>query len=106
LICVGDAAAFIDPFTGSGIALALESSQLAFDALNSAVEFEKIARRYETSHRSAFDRRLRFCRMLRLASTSPRLAEATIAVLSRSSYLSGLFARATRAGALRASDTI
>ena len=100
VISIGDAAAFVDPFTGSGIALALESAKLASDAVTSSSQFEIIARNYERTHRAVFEQRLRFCRLLRLASASPLIAEATIGALARSSYLSGMFARATRARAL------
>ena len=103
VITIGDAAAFIDPFTGSGIALALESAKLASEAILSSKDFEAVADKYKSAYHAAFERRLKFCRMLRLASTSPLIAEGTIAVLAKSSFLGSLFARATRFNALGSS---
>ena len=103
VMAIGDAAAFIDPFTGSGIALALQSSKLAADAILSSDDPKAIAGRYERTYRAAFDRRLRFCRFLRLASTSPRLASAALGLLGSSVSLTRMFAKATRSGALNTS---
>lgn len=103
VLAIGDAAAFIDPFTGSGIALALESAKLASAAIQSSQDVTKIAAEYERTYRHAFGRRFKFSRVLRLASTAPSLASATIAVLAQSSQLTKLFARATRFNALHPS---
>ena len=103
VLSIGDAAAFIDPFTGSGIALALESSKLLAHAILSNTEFEEIANAFERSYRAAFHRRLQFCKVLRLASTKPWAASATIALLGSSAYLTRIFARATRFNSLRSS---
>jgi menaquinone-9 beta-reductase len=96
VLSIGDAAAFIDPFTGSGIALALESAKIATTAITINTVFADIAAAYQRSYSSAFDSRLRFCKFLRLVSAAPVLAEAVIALLSKSSYLSKLFAAGTR----------
>jgi flavin-dependent dehydrogenase len=103
LIAVGDAATFIDPFTGSGILLALESAKIAAAAIAHAfaagLDFDSIAAQYQRNYSSAFDSRLRVCSMLRHAAFVPFLAEVTIAALSLSGNLRRRIARATRVGA-------
>ena len=100
LLTIGDAAAFIDPFTGSGILLALESAKIAASAItknfNGNTDFQTLARDYRTGYAAAFDLRLRVCSILRHASVAPFLAEATISLLSLSDSLRRRIARATR----------
>lgn len=102
LITVGDAAAFIDPFTGSGILLALESASIASAAILEHFardrDFSTFAAEYERRYAAAFGRRLRLCSMLRHASVFPFIAESLIAALSLSSGLRRRLARATRFG--------
>lgn len=100
LITIGDAAAFIDPFTGSGILLALESGRIASEAivenfLNGS-DLHKLGVGYRIDHSAAFDRRLWVCSMLRHAAFVPLLAEMSILALSKSSFLRRGIARATR----------
>ena len=100
LLTIGDAAAFIDPFTGSGILLALESSKIAASAIAKSfsenADFHSLAREYRRNYAVAFDQRLRVCSILRHASFAPFLAEATISLLSLSGGLRRRIARATR----------
>lgn len=100
LLTVGDAAAFIDPFTGSGILLALESAKIAAsfvaDAFSSRFSFAEIAAEYERQYSFAFDRRLRISSLVRRAAFIPFLAETVINVLSMSNRLTHSLARATR----------
>lgn len=100
MLSIGDAAAFIDPFTGSGILLALESAKIAASAIvkvcNEKSDFHTLAREYRTGYAAAFDQRLRVCSILRHASFAPFLAEATISLLSISDSLRRRIARATR----------
>lgn len=107
LITVGDAAAFIDPFTGSGILLALESAKIASASISasfaSGYQFNKLAAEYERNYASAFNARLRVCFVLRYAAFIPFLAEATISLLSVSSGLRRRLAQATRFSAGEAS---
>ncbi|MBP7415030.1 MAG: NAD(P)/FAD-dependent oxidoreductase [Pyrinomonadaceae bacterium] len=106
LLTVGDSAAFIDPFTGSGILLSLESARIAATAIAESFaadrDLESLAVEYRRQYSSAFDARLRVCRMLRHAASMPFLADATISVLSTSGGLSRRIARATRLAAGRA----
>jgi flavin-dependent dehydrogenase len=97
LFCVGDAAAFIDPFTGSGMLLAMESS----DLLSSAIEMhsessEAIATRYIQTHASQFNSRFRTAALLRRAAFLPLLTTAAIRIAGGSVYLTELLARFTR----------
>ena len=100
LLTVGDAAAFVDPFTGSGILLALESSKIAAAAMadnaRSAFDFDILAAQYRRNYASLLDRRLRICAMLRHVAFVPFLADATVSMLSLSSGLRRRIARATR----------
>ncbi|MFT3745336.1 MAG: NAD(P)/FAD-dependent oxidoreductase [Pyrinomonadaceae bacterium] len=97
LISVGDAAAFIDPFTGSGMLMALESAKIAAKAIiENHPDLQQIAKMYHQHYAAAFDRRLRVCSMLRHAAFVPFLAEATISLLATSTSLRRRVARLTR----------
>ena len=103
LLTVGDAAAFIDPFTGSGMLLALESAEIAADAIVGSIvkdlEFGSIANEYRRLYAERFNRRLRVCSVLRHAAFVPFLAGSLITVLSLSKKMTEGLARATRSGA-------
>ena len=96
VLAIGDAAAFIDPFTGSGIAMALESSRIASDAILKCQEPQGIAVTYRRAHAAAFQKRLAFCRSLRFLSASPKIADLMISGLGRSEPLRRFFAKLTR----------
>lgn len=99
LLTVGDAAAFIDPFTGSGMLLALESSALLAECIAGCRErsFAAIAGSYEASSRARFRRRLLVSSILRRAAFMPRAAETLVRALSLSSAARSGLARLTRA---------
>lgn len=103
LIAVGDAAAFIDPFSGSGILLALESAKIAADVITKSLSHDRsddvvdlIAREYARYYAAAFDRRLIVCSLIRHAAFIPFLAEGLIRVLSLSGTTTRQIARLTR----------
>lgn len=103
LLTVGDAAAFIDPFTGSGILLALEGARIAADVITAQLSVERsqysfaaLEREYGRKYDSAFNKRLRFCSLLRHAAFVPFLAESVIKGLAQSKWLTRRFAVATR----------
>jgi flavin-dependent dehydrogenase len=103
LLSVGDAAAFIDPFTGSGMLMALESGQAAAEIiirhlplLRQQTSFESMAKDYRTEHRRRFQSRLRLAGLLRRAAFVPHLDEAAILFFGTSSRLRRTLARATR----------
>lgn len=118
LLAVGDAAAFIDPFTGSGMLMALESGETAARAVSrwlgasdtsgasgggvrpGRADFADLARDYRALYAERFDARLRLCGLLRRAAFAPRtLTEAFVLALGASEGLRRRVARATRRAA-------
>ena len=103
LLTAGDAAAFIDPFTGSGMLMALESGELAAKSItrylkNPNRNFEEFAVAYKSAYAKKFDARLRVCGMLRRVAFVPLFAEAAIYLFS-SDRLRHRLSRAMRKGA-------
>ncbi len=97
LFSVGDAAAFIDPFTGSGMLMAFESAEiLAGTIAENPLAPEKIAGIYKILHRRRFQRRLRVCSLLRRAAFVPGFANFAVSALSLSRAARSVLARATR----------
>lgn len=103
LLTIGDAAAFIDPFTGSGMLMALESGQVAAAAvarhlpsLREGGLFESLTNQYRAEYETRFNSRLRVSGLLRRAAFVPGLAESAILLCSTSSRLRRKLARATR----------
>jgi halogenation protein CepH len=102
LLSVGDSAAFIDPFTGSGMLMALESGELAAQEFvrqrdkSGSVDLEELSREYTAAYRRRFDGRFRVSGLLRRAAFHPNLAEAAIALSGGSTLLRNRLARATR----------
>ena len=113
LLTIGDAAAFIDPFTGSGMLMALESGQLAAEIVSrhlprlrqggrsEAPEFETkgfeiFAEDYRTEYSRRFNSRLRLSGLLRRAAFVPRLAETAMLLFGINARLRRRLARATR----------
>jgi flavin-dependent dehydrogenase len=116
LVAAGDAAAFIDPFTGSGMLMALEGGELAANAVSRALDdarsldaaltsshdlnFDALAREYRAAYDERFGARLRLCGMLRRAAFAPSaFAEFAVLALGASARLRRGLARATRNGA-------
>ena len=104
LFAVGDSAAFIDPFTGSGMLMALESSALLASAIiDHGPNCEQIAAAYRDSRHQVFSRRLRVCSLLRGAAFRPVIPTAVIALLSLSkrgrNYIASLTRSPKKAGA-------
>jgi flavin-dependent dehydrogenase len=111
LLAVGDAASFIDPFTGSGMLMALESGELAASVVarnlsglraagSTEQTFAALADEYRVLYRARFGARLRVCSYLRRAAFAPRaLVELGVAGLGASAGLRRAVARATRGGA-------
>jgi flavin-dependent dehydrogenase len=107
-MAIGDAASFIDPFTGSGMLMALESGEVAAEVVSrhlpalrvagpdDAAALGALAGDYRSRYGERFDSRLRVCQLLRRAAFVPRLAEAAIFALSASRRVRRRLARATR----------
>jgi len=95
LLAIGDSAAFIDPFTGSGMLMAFESGELVANVINrkglDAVEAD-----YAAEYLRKFDSRLRISGWLRRAAFKPRLAGMGIALCGASKHFRSRLVRATR----------
>ena len=115
LLAVGDAASFIDPFTGSGMLMALQSGELAAAVVARRLAglrraggrgdelFAALANEYRALYAERFGARLRVCASLRRAAFAPRWAtEAGLLALGASAGLRRALARATRRGAAAA----
>lgn len=103
LLLIGDAAAFIDPFTGSGMLMALESGAIAAQTiiesshkLGDENSFSELANRFRLVYATTFNSRLRVSSLLRRAAFVPRLAEAAMICFGASDRLRRKVARATR----------
>jgi flavin-dependent dehydrogenase len=110
LLAVGDAASFIDPFTGSGMLMALESGELASSAvanyLNAAGEsrnLNALRLNYTAAYQTVFDARLKVCSLLRKAAFVPGFAELAIRFFGASNQIRRRLAQATRG---RTSETL
>jgi len=103
LLTIGDAASFIDPFTGSGMLMALESGELAaavildhLETIRAGRGFEELSKQYRVAYESRFDSRLRICSLMRRAAFVPGLAEVAIRFFRTNDRLRQFVARATR----------
>jgi flavin-dependent dehydrogenase len=96
LISIGDAGAFIDPFTGSGMLMALESSEILAEVLAENLSFKKVAEKYKMLHREKFRKRLRVCSVMRRLAFIPTLTDLAISCMSFGKKPREMLARATR----------
>src|SRR5262245_42246583 len=101
VISIGDAGAFIDPFTGSGILLALGSAELAAEVIRQAFserirDAGAIAKRYDQLHRARFAWRFRACSLLRAVAFNSTARNAMVSMLTRHQSLVKLIALSTR----------
>ncbi|MFN6204429.1 MAG: NAD(P)/FAD-dependent oxidoreductase [Acidobacteriota bacterium] len=111
VLTVGDASAFIDPFTGSGMLLALSSGELAAQVIDRHLSAKSAAKsgaaspadamlmiaEYHERHRSLFSRRYRAVSLLRRLAFQPATRQLMVSLLSRQQGLARLIARSTRA---------
>ncbi len=107
VLAIGDAAAFIDPFTGSGMLLAFTSGELAAAVVKEsltagtagnlgACDVETIIKRYSERHRAQFGWRFRVCGLLRGLAFKPATRNVLVTVLSRHQGLMKLATLSTR----------
>ena len=103
LLAIGDAASFIDPFTGSGMLMALESGELAaatigphLSELYDAARTHAIAKSYAESYQQQFSSRLRLCSLMRRAAFVPGMANVAIRFFGASESFRRRVSRATR----------
>ena len=97
VFAAGDAGAFVDPFTGSGMLMALESAGLLAECITTAGgDIAAAAKQYANIHTEFFTRRLRICSLLRRAANASFLHGPAISMLGLSGYAFSKLARATR----------
>ncbi len=99
LLAIGDSAAFIDPFTGSGMLMAFESGELAADVIvrhRDKLATSELYANYTAEYAQKFDSRLRISGWLRRLAFKPRLAGLGIAICGASNRFRNRIARATR----------
>jgi flavin-dependent dehydrogenase len=104
LLAIGDAASFIDPFTGSGMLMALESGELVAGAIASQLAQigsdsarQTVGEQYSQLYYAQFNSRLRLCSMIRRAAFVPGLADLAIRFFGVSKAMRRRVASATRA---------
>ena len=96
LYSVGDSAAFIDPFTGSGMLMALESAKIFAACLTKSKNAGDLCRQYSEGYRELFSARLRTSGLLRRVAFSPVLSKTAVWALSVSETARAAIARKTR----------
>jgi flavin-dependent dehydrogenase len=103
LYTIGDAAAFVDPFTGSGMLMAMESAEcLAHCVDEFGVENAALRPAYDRAHRERFASRLKISGLIRRVAYEPALSWAMVRLLSMSRKMRSRVARRTRS--TRAAD--
>jgi menaquinone-9 beta-reductase len=105
LLAIGDAASFIDPFTGSGMLMALESGELAarvigdrLDSIRAGLGTSELEKIYGAEYQAKFHSRLRVCSLMRRGAFIPGLAQLAIRIFATSDRLRHCVSRATRGG--------
>jgi flavin-dependent dehydrogenase len=100
MLCVGDAAAFIDPFVGDGISLALRSGILAAQALapfwSGEIVLAEALRRYVHEHDRRFRRPLRTAALARAFLLAPAAIRRLALRAMQSPRFSRYLVRSTR----------
>lgn len=99
LVAVGDASAFIDPFTGSGMLMALEGAKILANVISengNENSFTVVQNKYKILHEDKFKRRLRICSFVRHLAFMPKLARIAIFALGFSEKAREFLARSTR----------
>ena len=119
VIAIGDASGMIDPFTGTGLQIALRTGEMAAQAIvetlgdrrSATVGEDEVRRRsrrssslesilacYADHYKQEFHNRMRVAGLLRTAAFSPATASIVAGVLARMPGLTNLVLRATRGG--------
>lgn len=110
VIAVGDASGMIDPFTGTGIQMALRTGEMAADAITDVIGstakkpvdeaassiLDLVLNKYSIRYNSEFRTRLNAAGLLRALAFSPRVAPIVASVLVRAPWLARFLLRATR----------
>ncbi|MCX5660386.1 MAG: FAD-dependent monooxygenase [Planctomycetota bacterium] len=85
VLAIGDAAGYVEPFTGEGIAWALASGEAAAPFAEAAMDSwsPAVARGWARAYASVVGRRRRACGWIAAGLRRPRLTGAVVAVLSK-----------------------
>jgi flavin-dependent dehydrogenase len=110
VLAVGDASGMIDPFTGTGIQIALRTGELAAQAVCERMGtgrhrgdlFADALTQYSTAYEAEFARRMRVAKLLRFTALSPRLTDMSAKLLARAPGTARRILKATRSGLNRA----
>ncbi|HEY7545454.1 MAG TPA: tryptophan 7-halogenase [Blastocatellia bacterium] len=102
VLAVGDASGMIDPFTGTGIQIALRAGELAAEAIIKAFDsngelLPLALDHYQSSYEREFGKRMKVAALLRRAAFSPQTANLLAALLARAPRLARRLLLATRA---------
>ena len=87
---LGDAAGYVEPFTGEGMAWALAAAHAAVPWVRRVIERAwdpAIERGWAETHRIVTGRQQRFCRIVARALRRPALVSAAVALVSRAPAL-------------------
>ena len=83
LVTVGDSTAFVDPFTGSGMLMAIESARLLADIISRyGMDRERINTLYPDAYRKLFSSRLKTSGIIRAVAYEPLFSTAAVRLLS------------------------
>jgi flavin-dependent dehydrogenase len=101
LFTVGDSAAFVDPFTGSGMLLAMESASTLADCIaECGIDTAAVRSRYLRLIQANFSARLKVSGLIRHIAYNPLLSRAAVIALSLSARSREALARRTRSAKL------
>jgi len=109
VIAIGDAAGMIDPFTGTGIQIALRSGEILAESIledraifkgntNAAQYHARVRKLYEMRYEAEFKNRMAVAAALRFAAFSPRAAGLAAAVFALAPGLANRAFKGTRRG--------
>jgi flavin-dependent dehydrogenase len=126
VIAIGDASGMIDPFTGTGIQMALRTGEMAAEAMFEAMEsfvpgktssgrfaafapvvtgnfrnpstsfFDSVLASYRRRYEHEFDNRMKIASLLRAAAFSPPATSLVAGILAHAPRLTSLMLKATR----------
>ena len=101
MVLAGDAAAFIDPFAGDGISLALHSGTLAAECLEGFFQgrcsLEEATRQYDAAYRRQFEPAFRNAARLRMMLSAPPWIRSLLVSLAGTRPFSKAIVKRTRA---------
>ncbi|HYP25756.1 MAG TPA: NAD(P)/FAD-dependent oxidoreductase [Blastocatellia bacterium] len=110
VLAVGDASGMIDPFTGTGMQIALRTGELAAESIIEALgssgnfgsgrgnPFDKALALYRARYENEFGKRMKAAGLLRAVAFSPSTANFFAGVLARAPWLARRVLRSTRSG--------